>query len=107
MLVLVSPRFFAGRESLLAEARKLKLPTVYYSTQYVEEGGLASYGASIDGMFVRSANYVDKVIKGEAPANLPMEQPTEFDLAVNFKLAKEFGIKLPQVALVRVTHRIE
>lgn len=107
MLVLVSPRFFAGRESLLAEARKLKLPTVYYSTQYVEEGGLASYGASIDAMFVRSANYVDKIIKGEVPANLPMEQPTEFDVAVNFKLAKEFGIKIPQLVLVRVTQRIE
>ena len=107
MLVLVSPRFFAGRESLVAEARKLKLPTVYYSTPYVEAGGLASYGASLDAMFVRAANYVDKIIKGEAPANLPMEQPTEFDLAVNFKLAKEFGIKIPQVVLVRVTQRIE
>ena len=107
MLVLVSPRFFAGRESIVAEARKLKLPTVFYLTQYVEAGGLASYGASIDAMFVRGANYVDKIIKGEAPANLPMEQPTEFDLAVNFKLAKEMGIKIPPAVLVRVTQRVE
>jgi putative ABC transport system substrate-binding protein len=91
----------------VAEARKLKLPTVFYATQFVEAGGLASFGVSVDAMFVRAANYVDKVIKGEAPANLPMEQPTEFDLAVNFKLAKEFGMKIPQVVLVRVTQRIE
>jgi putative ABC transport system substrate-binding protein len=107
MLVLASPRFQPGRESLVAEARKLKLPTVFYATQFVEAGGLASFGASVDAMFVRAANYVDKIIKGEAPASLPMEQPTEFDLALNFKLAKEFGIKIPQVVLVRVTQRIE
>jgi putative ABC transport system substrate-binding protein len=107
MLVLVSPRFQPDRESLVAEARKLKLPTVFYATQFVEAGGLASFGASIDAMFVRAANYVDKVIKREAPKNLPMEQPTEFDLAVNFKLAKEFGIKVPPSILARVTHRVE
>lgn len=107
MLVLASPRFIPGRESLMAEARKLKLPTVSATTPMVDAGGLASFGASLDAMFVRAANYVDKVIKGEAPANLPMEQPTEFDLAVNFKLAKEFGIKIPQSVLARVTHRVE
>lgn len=107
VLMLMSPRFFAGRESIGAEARRLKLPTVFGLTQFVDAGGLASYGASIDAMYVRAANYVDKVIKGEAPANLPMEQPTEFDLAVNFKLAKEFGIKIAPSVLARVTHRVE
>jgi putative tryptophan/tyrosine transport system substrate-binding protein len=107
LLVLMSPPIISGRERLAAEARKLKLPTVFGLTQFVEAGGLASYGASLDAMFVRSANYVDKIIKGEAPANLPMEQPTEFDLAVNFKLAKELGLKIPQLVLVRVTHRVE
>ena len=87
--------------------REFSPATVFGLTLFVEAGGLASYGASLDAMFVRAANYVDKIIKGEAPANLPMEQPTEFDLAVNFKLAKEFGIKIPQVVLVRVTQRIE
>jgi putative tryptophan/tyrosine transport system substrate-binding protein len=107
VLVLASPRFFAGHESLAAEARRFKLPTVFGSKQHVEAGGLVSYGASLEAMFVRTANYVDKIIKGEAPANPPMEQPTEFDLAVNFKLAKEFGIKIPQVVPVRVTQRVE
>ena len=58
-------------------------------------------------MFVRAANYVDKIIKGEAPANLAVEQPTEFDLAVNFKPAKELGIRNAQSVLVRVTQRVE
>lgn len=58
-------------------------------------------------MFVRAANYVDKIIKGEAPANLAVEQPTEFDLAVNFKLAKELGIRNAQSVLVRVPQRVE
>ena len=107
MLVLASPRFIPGRESLMAEARRLKLPTVSTTTPMVDAGGLVSYGASLDAMFVRAANYVDKIIKGEAPANLPMEQPTEFDLAVNFKLAKQLGIKIPPSVLARVTHRVE
>jgi len=107
MLVLMSPRVFPGRESLVAEARKQALPTVYGLTQYVDAGGLASYGASLDALFVRAAEYVDKVIKGEAPASMPMEQPREFDLAVNVKVAKELGIKIPQSVLVRATKVIE
>jgi putative ABC transport system substrate-binding protein len=107
MLVLMSPRFFVGRESLAAEARKLRLPTIMGQTPFVEAGGLASFGASLDAMFVRAARYVDRIIRGAAPASMPMEQPTEFDLAVNFGLAKELGIKIPQSVLVRVTRRIE
>ena len=107
MLVLMSPRVFPSRESLVAEARKQALPTVYGLTQYVDAGGLASYGASLDALFVRAAEYVDKVIKGEAPASMPMEQPREFDLAVNVKVAKELGIKIPHSVLVRATKVIE
>ena len=107
MLVLMSPRVFPGRESLVVEARKQALPAVYGLTQYVDAGGLASYGASLDALFTRAAEYIDKVIKGEAPSQMPMEQPREFDLAVNLKVAKELGIKVPQSVLLRATKVIE
>ncbi len=107
MLVLMSPRVFPGRESLVAEARKQALPAVYGLTQYVDAGGLASYGTSLDALFVRAAEYVDKAIKGEPPSTMPIEQPREFDLAVNLTVAKELGIKVPQSVLLRATKIIE
>jgi putative ABC transport system substrate-binding protein len=107
VLVLMSPRVFPGRESLVAEVRKQRLPAVYGLTHYVDAGGLASYGASLDALFVRAAEYVDKVIKGESPSNIPMEQPREFDLEINLKVAKELGIKIPQSILLRATKVIE
>ena len=107
MLVLMSPRVFPGRESLVAEVRKQALPAVYGLTHYVDAGGLASYGASLDALFVRAAEYVDKIIKGESPSNMPMEQPREFDLAVNVKVAKDLGITIPQSILLRATKIID
>ena len=67
----------------------------------------ASYGGSIDAFFARGAVYVDKILRGEAPSGMPMEQPTEFDLAVNLKVAKELGVKIPQSVLLRATRVIE
>jgi len=107
MLVLMSPRVFPGRESLVAELSKQAMPAVFGLSQYVEVGGLASYGGSIDAFFARGAVYVDKILRGEAPSGMPMEQPTEFDLAVNLKVAKELGVKIPQSVLLRATRVIE
>ncbi len=107
VLVLMSPRVFPGRESLAAEARKQALPAVYGLSQYVEVGGLMSYGASIDAVFARAAGYVDRVLKGEVPANMPMERPTQFELAVNLKAAKELGIRVPQSILLRATQVVQ
>ena len=107
LLVLMSPYFFVGRENLAAEARKQKMPSVFGLRQFVEAGGLASYGAPIDPLFERAADFVVKIIKGASPSTLPMEQPTRFDLALNFKTAKELGLKLPQSVLVRVTNPVE
>ena len=107
VLVLMSPRIFPGRESLAAEARKQALPAVYGLSQYVEVGGLMSYGASIDAVFVRAAGYVDRVLKGEVPANMPMERPTQFDSAVNLKAAQELGIRIPQSILLRATKVVQ
>jgi putative ABC transport system substrate-binding protein len=107
MLVLMSPRIFPGRESLVAELRKQALPAVFGLSQYVDVGGFASYGGSIDAFLARGAVYVDKILKGGAPSIMPMEQPTEFDLVVNLKVAKELGIKIPQSVLLRATRVIE
>jgi putative ABC transport system substrate-binding protein len=107
VLVLMSPRMFPGRESLVAELRKQGLPAVFGLTQYVDEGGLASYGASIEAVFARAAFFVDKVIRGESPSTIPMEQPTVFDLAVNLKAAKELGVKVSQSILLRASKLVE
>jgi len=107
VLVLMSPRVFPGRDRLVAEIRKQGLPAVYGLADYVEAGGLASYGASLDALFVRAAEYVDKVIKGAPPSDVPMEQPREFDLAVNLKVAKELGLKVSEPVLLRATKVIQ
>jgi putative ABC transport system substrate-binding protein len=106
-LVLMSPRVFPGREKLVAELRRQGVPAVFGLTQYVDAGGLASYGASIEAMFARAAFFVDKIIRGESPSTIPMEQPTVFDLAVNLEAARELGVKVPQAILLRATKIIE
>jgi putative ABC transport system substrate-binding protein len=107
MLVLMSPRMFPGRERLAAELRKHELPAVFGLTQYVDAGGLASYGASLEALFTRVAYFVDKIIKGASPSTLPMEQPTVLDLAVNLKTARAFGVHAPQSILLRATTVVE
>jgi putative ABC transport system substrate-binding protein len=107
MLVLMSPRMFPGRERLAAELRKHELPAVFGLTQYVDAGGLASYGASLEALFTRVAYFVDKIIKGASPSTLPMEQPTVLDLAVNLKTARAFGVHVPQSILLRATTVVE
>ena len=74
---------------------------------YVETGGLISYGADFSGMFRKAADYVAKILKGEKPADLPVEQATKFELAVNLKTAKTIGIKLPESILLRADQLIE
>jgi len=107
MPVLMSPRVFPGREILVAELRKQALPAVFGLSQYVDAGGLPSFGASIDAFFERAALYVDKIIRGDSPSNLPMEQPTQFDLVINLRLARELGIRVPQAVLLRATRIFE
>ena len=107
LLVLMSPNFFVGRENLAAEAGKHKLPTVFGLRQFVGAGGLASYGAPIDPLYERAADFVVKIIKGVSPSTLPMEQPTKFETALNFNVAKALGLKIPQGVLVRVTNPVE
>jgi putative ABC transport system substrate-binding protein len=82
-------------------ARKARLPTIYSARQYVEEGGLMSYGANYGDLMRRSASYVDKILKGAKPGELPIEQPNKFHFAVNLKTAKALGVTIPESILLR------
>lgn len=101
--VLVAPDSFliqSGRQ--IAElAMKNRLPSVFGFREHVETGGLMSYGPSLTYSYRRAATYVDKILKGAKPAELPVEQPTTFEMIINLKTAKALGITIPQSLLVR------
>jgi putative ABC transport system substrate-binding protein len=83
------------------------MPSVFGSAEPVEVGGLISYGSSSADAYQRAATYVDKILKGAKPADLPIEQPTKFELVINMKTAKALGITIPQSVLVGVDRVIE
>ena len=91
----------ARRTRIAAVAAKSKLPAIYPWPEFVDDGGLMSYGVSITDLFRRSATYVDKILKGAKPADLPVEQPTKFELVINLKAAKQIGLTIPPNVLVR------
>jgi putative tryptophan/tyrosine transport system substrate-binding protein len=89
------------RERIVDIAAKNRLPAMYPNSEYVETGGLMSYSADIVAMFRRTATYVDKILKGAKPTDLPVEQPTKFELLINLKTAKQIGLSIPQSVLYR------
>ena len=102
-----NPFFDANRVKLVQFAASKRLPAVYYFKHFVEAGGLMSYGASLEDSYRRAAAYVDKILKGAKPADLPVEQPTKFELVINLKTAKALGLTIPQSLLFRADLVIE
>ena len=88
-------------------ALSVRLPTMHNVQEYVEAGGLMSYGASYPDLFGRSADFVDKILRGAKPADLPVEQPTKFDLVVNLTTARALGLEIPPRLLFTADHVIE
>jgi putative ABC transport system substrate-binding protein len=101
MQVLPSPYFSAHRARLIELAARYRLPAFYEFRSYVQEGGLISYGPSIDDMWVRSARYIDRILKGADPATLPIEQAAKFELAINLKTAAALGLTISPGLLQR------
>jgi putative ABC transport system substrate-binding protein len=101
LLVAAGPVFFGERRRLAELAVKHRLPTVCATREYAEAGGLISYGARLPDLFRRAAGYVDKILKGAKPGDLPIEQPKEFELVVNQTTAKKLGLAIPQSILLR------
>ena len=107
MYVLPSPTFNRHRARLAELALKHRLPGIYEAKEYVDAGGLMSYGPSFSDLYRRSAHYVDRILKGAKPGDLPIEQPTKFDLAINLKTAKALGLTIPPSLLQRADQVIE
>jgi putative tryptophan/tyrosine transport system substrate-binding protein len=105
--VLPSAMFQREHKRLVDLAAKNRLPAVYPQKEFVDAGGLMSYGASQPDLFRRAAAYVDKILKGAKPADLPVEQPTKFELVINLKTAKDLGLTIPPSVLARADDLIQ
>jgi len=101
-----STMFFNERSRITDLAAKNRVPAMYQLREFVEAGGLMSYGTNLADLFQRAATYVDKILKGAKPADLPVEQPTKFELVINLKTAKALGLTIPQSLIVRADELI-
>ena len=107
MIILNDPFVFTYRKNIAQFAAQAKIPAVYGFKEFVAEGGMISYGANISDTYRRAANYVDRILKGANPAELPVQLPSKFELVVNLKAAKALGITIPQELLFRADEAIE
>ena len=107
LLVVPDPMFFGQHERIVGLAAKSRLPASYEWREFADAGGLMSCGPSITEAYRRLATYVDKILKGAKPADLPVEQPTKFELVINRKTAKALGLTIPESLRVRADRVIE
>jgi ABC-type uncharacterized transport system substrate-binding protein len=107
VIVLPNPMLFGERRRIVELAAKSRLPAMYQAREFVDAGGLMSYGANLLDLFRRCAAYVDKILKGAKPADLPVEQPTKFEFVINLKTAKALGLEIPPMLLARADEVIE
>ena len=101
IMTITSPRFFAERKRIVELAVKYRLPAIYYQKAFVDEGGLMSYGTDFDDLYRKAAQYVDKILKGAKPVDLPVQQATKFEFIINLKAAKQIGFTIPPRLLER------
>jgi putative tryptophan/tyrosine transport system substrate-binding protein len=101
IMMVTSRQFFAERKRIVELAVKYRLPAIYFQKEFVDEGGLMSYGADYEDLFRKAAHYVDKILKGTKPADLPVQQATKFEFVINLKAAKQIGLTLSPEFLSR------
>ena len=106
-MTIASRHFFAERKRIVELAGKYRLPAIYFQKEFVDEGGLMSYGADYDDLYRRAAVYVDKILKGAKPADLPVQQATKFEFVINLKAAKQIGLTLSPEFLSRANQVIK
>ena len=108
LIVSSSPLFYANRTRIVEFAASHRLPAIYHQSEFVVvSGGLMSYGPDFRDLFRRSATYVDKILKGARPGDLPVQQPTKFELVINRRAAKALGLTIPPPLLLRADRVIE
>jgi putative ABC transport system substrate-binding protein len=107
LLVEPSGTAFVHRRLIFESAAKQRLPAIYASREYAEDGGLMSYGVDLKDLILRAVVYVDRILKGAKPGDLPVEQPTKFELVINLKTAKSLGLAIPSSVLARADQVIE
>jgi len=107
LIVTASPLAQRHRDLIVALAARHKLPAVYNARYFVAAGGLISYGADLIDQYRRAAGYVDRILKGEKPADLPVQAPTKYELVINLKTAKALGLAVPQTLLASADEVIE
>jgi putative ABC transport system substrate-binding protein len=106
-IMMIGPVFFAERKRIVELAGKNRLPAIYFQKEFVDEGGLMSYGADYDDLYRRAAIYVDKILKGTKPADLSVQQATKFEFVINLKAAKQIGLTLSPDLLARANKVIQ
>jgi putative tryptophan/tyrosine transport system substrate-binding protein len=106
IMTTVTRQFFAERKQIVELAAKYRLPAIYFQKEFVDEGGLMSYGADYVDLYRRAAVYVDKILKGAKPADLPVQQATKFEFIINLKAAKQIGLTIPGRVLERANQVI-
>ena len=102
-----SPMLFEARRTLVAGAASHRLPTMFPWLEAAVDGGLMAYSTNFSDMYRRAAGFVDKILRGARPADLPVEQPTKFELVINLKTAKALGLTIPPSLLLRADHVLQ
>jgi ABC-type uncharacterized transport system substrate-binding protein len=107
IMTTASSSFFAERKRIVELAGKYRLPAIYFQKEFVDEGGLMFYGADYEDLYRKAAQYVDKILKGAKPADLPVQQATKFEFIINLKAAKQIGLAIPVRVLERANQVIK